>query len=132
MRRDLRWWSWQLIGAAGLCLIVVSVASAQSQPTGDAITLLQWLGSGSGIVALLAWAREQGASREKEKVTAHRLDRLESGTVPLDRWEDHRTDVKRQLEQAIDRIENLHKSIQAVRRDQLERLHGLSDQDGGV
>ena len=83
-------------------------------------------------MALIGWAVQWGQHVEFKRSSIARLLAVDSAYVRVERWEDNRSEVDRRHRELLDRIENLHKSLQAVRRDQLERLHGLTDQDGGV
>lgn len=121
------------MGLVGLGLTVVSLSAAvryplQGEPTP---TVFNWLGL-SGVVALLGWAKQWGEHMAFKQATEKELERVAASYVRLDRWDDHRAEVSRRQQEIVDRIEGLHRSLQAVRRDQLERIHGLSGKDGGV
>lgn len=128
-----QWWSSQAVGLVGLSLVAVSVAAAQGAVPVPS-PLADWMGL-SGVLAMVGFAVNWGRLIEYKKASAEKFAAIESNSknyVQLDRWDDHRAEVARRQQELLDRVEGIHRSLQAVRRDQLERLHGMTDKEGGV
>ena len=133
MSNEAKWFGWKLAGLVGAAFLLVSVtAAAAINPPSPAIApVFDYLGI-TGVLALVGWAIQWGQHKEFKKSTLARLDAMDEGLLRTDRWEDQRDALQRQHTEVLERIENLHRSLQTIRRDQLERIHGLTDKDGGV
>lgn len=129
----MKFFSWNLAGLIGAAFLLVALtsAAAQSGAPEPQAHLLDWIGL-SGVVAIVGWAIQWGEHKEFKKATLARLESVDVAFLRTERWDDHREVLERQHREILERIENLHRSVQTIRREQLERVHGLTERDGGV
>ena len=133
-RRDAwRWLGWKVLGLAGVASVAAAVVTAAQSPPVPAppLHLMDYLGL-TGVVAVAGWAVQWGRHEEFKKSTIARLQGIDVAFLRTERWEDHREVLDRQHAELLDRIDKLHSSLQTIRRDQLERLHGMTEKEGGV
>lgn len=130
----MAWFGWKLTGLLGSAFLLVAITSAAAQSPEVAsgpLHLADYLGF-SGVIAIVGWAVQWGRHAEFKKSTTEKLTAFEGAFLRTERWEDHRAREDQRHNEVLERIENIHRSIQTIRRDQLERIHGLTDRDGGV
>lgn len=118
-----RLFGWNLAGILGAVFLLLALTAAADTSGSPSPHLLDWLGL-SGIVSLLGWARQWGQHQEFKQQTQKWQESVNAAFLRTDRWEDHRDELQRQHRELLERIEGLHQSLQAVRRDQLHVING--------